>query len=133
MKDHWDIAEALTSAARSLTGEVPRRQYFPRKWIVYRDESLTVSDPECTARDVGDRVVDDERVVLADVVGVGSRSRVDVVGRGEVEATVAIVRHVLLVRGPRDVLRLEEIDDGRYIRGELRGTCQEGSQRKGLE
>jgi hypothetical protein len=50
--------------------------------------------------------------VLADVVRVLGRARVQVVRAREVVRGVAVRRQVLLVLGPGDALGLEEVDDG---------------------
>jgi hypothetical protein len=50
--------------------------------------------------------------VLADVVRVLGRARVQVVRAREVVRGVAVGRQVLLVLGPGDALGLEEVDDG---------------------
>lgn len=72
-------------------------------------ECVKALDQLQTCLVLGDRVVKDEGVVLADVV-VGKRLLV-----GEVETLETRVREGFLILGPGDTLGIQKINDGGYI------------------
>lgn len=88
----------------------PLRERVVGNVIVQAGEVLDLAQPGGIA---GDRVVQDQRVMLADIV-VGTGLLV-----GIVEALEARKRHVLLVFRPRDALGVEQVDHRRDVLGDL--------------
>lgn len=84
------------------------REFLVLQVIVEAGKVLDLAD---TSVIIGDRVEEDQRVVLADVVAR--------VGLGEAVALVASVGQVFLVLAPGDVLRVEQIRNGRDVGGKL--------------
>ena len=77
-------------------------------WTYVDGEIVEVPDARSTRCVIGDRIVNDKRVVLANVVGV-------TVGIREVEARIAITWHVLLIFSPTNALRVQEVHNGGNI------------------
>jgi len=92
-----------------IVSHVGRNEHMLRESLVLQVivEAGKVLDLTDTSVIVGDRVEEDQRVMLADVV-----TRL---GLGEAEALVAGVGQVFLVLAPRDVLRIEQVRDGRDV------------------
>lgn len=84
------------------------REFLVLQVIVEAGKILNLADASVI---IGDRVEENQRVVLADVVAR--------VGLGEAVALVAGVGQVFLVLAPGDVLRIEEIRNSRDVGGKL--------------